>query len=450
MYKGEVPKGMYPQTWKPVLKNAAAIQATNIALEVARRSCQLTHIQRAREARDAEGNPYVGWHSPSVAGGDAGIALLAGYVHDCFPENGWDAIAHTYLSKAIDAYNFHFPDLSLFTGVTGLAFTAMLASQGGEWYRGLRKQLDKHIDTHIYRFLTNAYNHDTFRAATYDLICGATGIAAYLLSHSNTNSSATGDKACHDVLKYLVTLTEPDEHGNYCLILPQNIPRQERRAMHPYGYTDCGLAHGVPGLVSILSLAIRSGWEVDGMKNGLISLVRWLLAQKVEDEYGVNWPTAVDPRDCDGRAEPRGSRMAWCYGIPGIARALFLAGKALDDENLQVMALSALESLLDRPRKAWGLFSPNFCHGLAGILQVCLRMYQDTGSARIASLIEKVSDELLALYDPASIFGFRDRNVEGIWYDNPRLLEGAPGVALVLLAATQPIAPIWDRMFLLF
>lgn len=441
---------MHARIWKPVLTNAAAAQATNIALEVARRSCQLVNIQRARDARDAEGNPYVGWHSPSVAGGDAGIALLAGYIHDCFPENGWDVIAHTYLSKAIDAYDFHFPDLGLFAGMTGLAFTAMLTSQDGKCYKGLRKQLDEFIGTHIYRFLMNAYNHDTFCATTYDLICGVTGIAAYLLSRSSTDSSASGGKVCHDVLKYLVTLTEPDERDNYCLILPQNIPRQERRAVHPYGYTDCGLAHGVPGLVSTLSLAMRLGWEVDGMKNGLTSLVQWLLAQKIEDEYGVNWPTAVDPCDCNGRPEHRGSRMAWCYGIPGIARTLFLAGKALDDENLQVMAISSLESLLDRPRKVWSLFSPNFCHGLAGILQVSLRMYQDTGSARIASLIEKVSDELLALYDPASIFGFRDRNVEGVWYDNPRLLEGAPGVALVLLAATQPIAPIWDRMFLLF
>src|SRR5581483_9177902 len=371
---------MHARILKPALKDTVAAQATNIALEAARRSCRLANIQNAREARNAKGNPYVGWHSPSVAGGDAGIALLAGYVHACFPDEGWDVIAHEYLSKAVDAYDFRCADLGLFTGATGLAFTAMLASQGGGRYHGLRKQLDGYINACVNRFLANAYNHDTFRAATYDLVCGATGIAAYLISRNDTGSSANRDKVCSDVLKYLVTLTQPDEHDNFCLILPQNIPRQERRAAHPYGYTDCGLAHGVPGLVSVLSLAMSSGWEIDGMKNGLTSLVRWLLAQNVEDEYGINWPTAVEPRDVSERPELRGSRMAWCYGIPGIARALFLAGKALDDENLQSTAMSSFESLLDRPRKVWGIFSPNFCHGLAGILQVCLRMYQDTGS----------------------------------------------------------------------
>jgi hypothetical protein len=33
--------------------------------------------------------------------------------------------------------------------------------------------------------------------------------------------------------------------------------------------------------------------------------------------------------------------------------------------------------------------------------------------------------------------------------DNPGLLDGAPGVALALLAACCPAEPTWDRLFLL-
>ena len=33
--------------------------------------------------------------------------------------------------------------------------------------------------------------------------------------------------------------------------------------------------------------------------------------------------------------------------------------------------------------------------------------------------------------------------------DKPALLDGAAGIAMVLLAASQPVAPWWDRLFLL-
>ena len=33
--------------------------------------------------------------------------------------------------------------------------------------------------------------------------------------------------------------------------------------------------------------------------------------------------------------------------------------------------------------------------------------------------------------------------------DQPGLLEGSPGIALVLLAAATSVEPTWDRLFLL-
>jgi hypothetical protein len=56
---------------------------------------------------------------------------------------------------------------------------------------------------------------------------------------------------------------------------------------------------------------------------------------------------------------------------------------------------------------------------------------------------------LLGQYEPDSLFGFRNIERDGYRVDHPGLLTGAPGVALVLLAAATSTEPTWDRLFLL-
>ena len=55
----------------------------------------------------------------------------------------------------------------------------------------------------------------------------------------------------------------------------------------------------------------------------------------------------------------------------------------------------------------------------------------------------------MALYEPDTLLGYRNIEKEGRRVDQPGLLDGAPGVALTLLAAATNVAPDWDRAFLL-
>lgn len=392
----------------------------------------------------------LGWYMPSTCGGDAGIAFLAAVLDACFPRQGWDATAHTYLARAVEACGYQLPGVGLASGVAGLAFTASFASQHGKHYAGLRKDLDQHLARRIDAFLYSVRQRSTLSVAAYDLISGATGIATYLISQRKlTAADSSLADTCRNVLMYLVSLTRPDDNGWYCFIVPENIAQPARRNRYPHGYIDCGLAHGVAGIISVLSLAMANGWIVSGIEKGVSSLAHWLAAQTIQDEYGINWPSMMAPMMPKEELPSEAARPSWCYGIPGIARALYLAGQALDDDGLRMIAVDAFESIAVRPRRLWGIASPNFCHGLSGILQASLRMYHDTSSKRLLVFIQTLADELLALYDPDSLFGFQDMNMQGIWYDNPRLLEGAPGIALVLLALSQPVSPDWDRYFLL-
>lgn len=434
--------------WQPVLQGEMAERANAFAMQVVKRCSSVVTIRKSLKVATL-GTP-IRWNPVATAGGYAGIALLLSYAHLCAPDCGWDKKAHSFLLGAVNACSDdrYRRSVALFGGISGLAFTVQSASENGKHYSGLRRQLDHYLAQLLPAFL-NSVQTSGIRIGSYDLVSGVTGVTAYLL----TRDTALDDdltEYCRDALQYLVTLVSSKAHNCYLFISPENIQVEERRKSNPDGYVDCGLAHGVPGVIAILAIALRQGRNVPGMREALTTLTQWFLSQKVEDAYGINWPMIIDSTILNSRPSTGWSRAAWCYGVPGIARSLYLAGRALDNESVCNVGLSGLTSLLLRPRKLWRVFSPNFCHGLSGILQTSLRMYHDTGDMHLITLIQQITEEILSLYSPTAQFGFQDKRLlNGPRYDNPRLLEGAPGVALTLLAASNPVRPDWDRLFLL-
>ena len=151
------------------------------------------------------------------------------------------------------------------------------------------------------------------------------------------------------------------------------------------------------------------------------------------------------------RAERLGppSRAAWCYGSPGVARSLSLAGQALDRPEYRDVAVSAMEAVFRRPLAARMIDSPTFCHGVAGLLAVTLRFARDTRSTIFAQESQKLVGQLLDAFQPDSLLGYRNLEFGGNETDQPGLLDGAAGVSLVLLTAATGVEPTWDRAFLL-
>jgi lantibiotic biosynthesis protein len=140
--------------------------------------------------------------------------------------------------------------------------------------------------------------------------------------------------------------------------------------------------------------------------------------------------------------------MGWCNGTPGIARALWLAGEALDAPSYRDAAVAAMESVLRLPAAGVDPRSPSICHGLSGVLQIALRFARDTGKPAFTQGVVAVTERLLALYDPGARFGYVNPEPVGL-KDDPGLLCGASGAALALLAASEEEDPAWDQLFLL-
>jgi hypothetical protein len=153
------------------------------------------------------------------------------------------------------------------------------------------------------------------------------------------------------------------------------------------------------------------------------------------------------------RAEPPTAptlgRATWCYGAPGVARSLWLAGLASDTAEYRDVAIAAIRASVARPREGQGRPSPTFCHGTAGLLQIVLRFAVDTGLRDLAAAADSLTEELLAAHRPDSLLGYQNMEPGDALVDQPGLLDGATGVALALLSAGGQAPGSWDRMFLL-
>jgi lantibiotic biosynthesis protein len=447
------------QAWR-ALAGGQSAWARQVALDVTARMRDPVQVEAAVLEASLQSNVPNGpqWLSYGVAQGYAGLALLGGQLDRCFPGEGWDEVAHEHLEIAAHgaaAQGYVGP--GAFAGLSGLAFATWYLSRGGERYQRLTATLERALIRKA-DLMTSELTAASSGVPVhhFDVISGLSGIALYLLCRSD---EPVVGAALAEVTRSLIHLSHEDNglprwHCPGDLLVDDDAVRR----LYPHGYLNCGLAHGIPGPLGVLALAHKAGVECEGLEEAIDRLAGWLLAHRCDDSWGANWPTAVGLlRDEDrptgaasGSDSPSGpSHAAWCYGSPGIARALYLAGAALRRPEYCEAAIDAMQAVLRRPIPARRLDSPTFCHGVAGLLTIVLRFANDTGIAGMQAGAVAITQQLLGLHEPESLLGFRSIEFEGRRVDQPGLLDGAPGVALALLAAATDVEPAWDRLFLL-
>ena len=392
----------------------------------------------------------MGWDAVSVAQGDAGQALLCAQLHRCFPGEGWDRVGHAHLARSVTAVEDRgSAQPGLFSGLTGVAFAAKLLGCGSG-YRHLRSVLDGQIAVACLSQAAELHGRSGVSVSTFDLISGLSGVTAYLLP---SGEEGLTHPALPHALRALTSLAlaegpVPAWHT------PAHLLHDEGEALrYPLGNLNCGLAHGIPGPLAVMALAASQGVEIKGLTPAIRRLAQWLLSYRHDDAAGLNWPTAV-PLAHSGHglhAEPAGetSRSGWCYGSPGIARALWLAGRALADDDLCQAAVQAMEAVYRRPIPERRIDSPTLCHGVAGLLQVTLRFAYDTQLPIFTEAVVDLTDQILACMDPDRPMMIADIEPAGNLVDRPGFLNGATGAALVLLAAATEHEPSWDRVLAL-
>ncbi|MEV7420274.1 lanthionine synthetase LanC family protein [Streptomyces sp. NPDC089919] len=335
---------------------------------------------------------------PDLAAGGPGLALVFhqwGLVH---PGAGWAEPARGYLAASAAGDRRLSgggpPSPGLFGGLAGLAFAAWLADPGGHLLAEAHERVVRRTADRVRELADPSPRSPDLRVSgpAVDLVTGLTGSGAYLLCRAE-------DPGARSVLEALLR----------ALVLWAELP--------PTGGLDRGMAHGAGGPLALLALAARAGVTVPGQRPATARLAERILAP-----------------DAPGPDRP-GPPPSWCRGGPGTARALWLAGVALDDPGLREQAVRLLKGALHQPTPGHRpADAPGLCHGRAGLLQITLRFARDTGDPQLAHEAVRLAAPLAAGGPHPGGAGF---------------LDGAAGTALALLAAATADRPVWDRALLL-
>lgn len=373
-----------------------------------------------------------GWRRQSLSKGAAGVAIL----HSVRARTGHGSLhlAHTWLSRAAAGGVTDAPGTGLWFGAPAVAF-AMTAAPGH--YREAGRALKSVIDDMIRARLHAA--HDRIDAGArppmeeYDLVRGLTGLGAYLL-HCDPDPGLL-----QQVLRYLIRLTEPvpaaDAAGpaapGWWTGSDPNVTTGT-----PAGHANFGMAHGITGPLALLALATRRGITVPGQADAIDRICDWLGTWRQPGPAGPWWPVWITVGELrDGMpSRPGPGRPSWCYGTPGIARAMQLAALARRDKARQAEAESALARCVTDPDQTALLTGPGLCHGWAGTTAATWHAARDADGTSLDAAARTLVGVLAPSADGDHPYG---------------LIDGYAGAALTLHDLATRAPGTWARCLLL-
>jgi hypothetical protein len=383
---------------------------------------------------------------------------LLGELERLFPHEKWAHAIYAHVVKIKESLETEgITALGLFGGISGICFAMRHISQNGERYQKMLASLDRYLIEKLEEELFPALEQH-FEAKIppamrlYDLIQGITGIGVY------ASTSKQLFPILEKILHLLVQLRHPIEFKGKKVpgwfLSPEDPYLINQREKYPNGNINLGLAHGITGVLGFLSITALKGIEVPKQRETIEFLARWLQNQRKGIKHHYCWETVIPFEDYPTKTNPyTPSRDAWCYGTPGIARTLFIAGKVLGDQTLKDFALESYLSIFSRSEKEWNLPGPSICHGIAGLLLNTHFMYVDTKHAGLKEHRDQLRELLFTFYDEANPIGFKDLEpcTDGSFFptDKLDLLEGAPGIFLTLLTIDNPNTGQWHLPLLL-
>jgi class I lanthipeptide synthase len=382
-------------------------------------------------------------------------ALLYGHYGIAKNDISWVNRAIEKLNSSIDSVANLRGVLSLHGGLCGLAWTAEhLAALIREHNRGanagheqfLADIGDEDLNVEVDAVLLRRLRRDRWEDQ-YDLISGLVGFGVYFLERLPRETAVEGLRL---IIYHLERISEPLGDGGITWLSPAELLPDWQRESFPEGLYNLGVAHGIPGIAYLLGESHAAGIEEERTWRLLAGLMKWLWANQRDSGSPSRFAAHI------AKGVSVDSRMAWCYGDLGILAVLFQVGSRPGCEEWLDCAHELLEHCLARSEETLGISDMALCHGAAGVAHIFNRIYQQRGDARCLRMALTWYERMLMMRKPeeggvAGCFSTIRPEREGpvIKEATPGFLSGAIGVALTLLAALTPTAPLWDRLMLI-
>ena len=408
-------------TWAPLLTGGNADLALQIVASIA---------EELRKRFDASSvvSPTEAW---SLATGRSGVALFFAYCGAAFGDEEALALGARLVEESLEAAMGPAPLAGLFEGFAGVAWT--LAHLDGWLLDVSDNDPNDAVDVALLEVVTTRP-----WSGEYDLLAGLAGLGVYALERLPRRHAM---ELLAAVVSRLEAQATRDALHTFWWTTPERLPGHIRD-VYPGGAWNLGAAHGAPGVIALLARAQAAGVVV--AQPMLARAVDWLLAQQLPVEADSAFPSFLAPD-----VAPRGSPMAWCYGDPGAAGALLVAGRNADAPAWQAEAKAIAERAASRTGSESGGGDASFCHGCAGLAHIFNRLHQATGSEVLRLAAEAWLARLLDASRSGGVFMPEDGHGRIEVDAESGFLTGAAGIGLVLLAAATPVEPRWDRVYLL-
>jgi lantibiotic modifying enzyme len=410
------------QTWRPILRGRLADQAWSAVRAIAKELRVLHHRI----------------NDPSLAEGNAGIALLFTYLHMADPDGrgDYDETARDILALMKMQMGGIRRSASLYFGLTGIAW--VVEHLQGRLFEPSLEDPNAGIDEILPKLLTQSLSADL-----YDLFSGQIGIGVYALERLPRSSAK---KCLNGVVLRLRELAEPaGKTIRWPFPASEFAANAKMRELYPRGGYDFGMAHGLAGVIAFLGQIPATAVAQKRTQPLLESAVAQLLLHRLPPNSISAFPPLLDPSKA-----PTISRLAWCRGDPSTSMALFLAARGQAHQDWEQMAREVAHVAARRTVKTSGVVDGGLCHGAAGLGHIFNRLYQATEDTELGNAAQFWFAQVLAMRKKGhGIAGYSAVRQKNVRRNNPGFLMGAAGIALALLAALTPVPPDWDRLLLL-
>lgn len=208
---------------------------------------------------------------------------------------------------------------------------------------------------------------------------------------------------------------------------------------------DLGISHGNAGFLLLMLQLLEKGIGVRELPALIRTGIQFIISQRIPEaernQSFSQFPFSISSENHNDRYS--GPRLAWCYGDLNIAWLLYRADALLQVPAWKELADEIVAGTAERKDQASTQASDShFCHGTAGLAFFYQAISRFTGNAIAGSAAGYWLEETLKHLDRELTEGYyRGKETD--------LLNGLPGISLVLLSFSNNQALAWGRAFLL-
>jgi Lanthionine synthetase C-like protein. len=306
-------------------------------------------------------------------------------------------------------------------GKSGVNVDKLLTSINEIIYKILVRKLER-VEKHLENY--EVWYQD------YDVLEGVSSSLRYIVEFRENDKFKY---LINRIVQYLMTLTKFNKYNYPNYYLKPDKLDELRTRKNPNGIIDYGVAHGLAGILSSLSIAKIHGVEVDGIEDCIMMLLQEL-KRSMKNIDGINyWPgiISIDNYLINNFDQYNLNDYGWCYGVAGTARAVYLGGQACNKPEYMDIAIETFEQI-NLNIEQININTYILCHGYSGLLIILNEMYLDTRIESIKKAADIIASKILEWLQSTRLLEDLDK-VESRGESNIDLWEGIIGIALAMI-----------------